>query len=132
MDGRDPSKRNASINGVYALLEQQLDGMPAYKLVGDGHTRFLFFNSEKTRWKVSDVLGDAKKGFAYVKVAKGELTGPHAPALKGSWEVFDGKEEGYSVDSAVSCSLVASGCEIGLVQQTLDEHMKPGMHPELL
>lgn len=105
ISGRDASKKNSSVNGMYVLLDEKVDGMPAYKQVGTGPPRFLFFAVHKMRWKISDELGDTKKGFAYVEAQDAGVSGPHGKSLQGSWYVFDGKESGYSKDAALSCIL---------------------------
>eukprot|EP00930_Biecheleria_cincta_P023281 TRINITY_DN16849_c0_g1_i1.p1 TRINITY_DN16849_c0_g1~~TRINITY_DN16849_c0_g1_i1.p1 ORF type:complete len:592 (-),score=97.56 TRINITY_DN16849_c0_g1_i1:377-2152(-) len=104
--GRDAKKKNSSINGAYIRLEEQVDGVHAYKKNGAGAPRFLFFAIQKRRWKISDVLGDPKKGFAYLAVTDDGQSGPYSSLCKGSWEVFNGKGSGYAHDSSVSCTLL--------------------------
>lgn len=105
IEGRDLGAKNASINGIYAVVDGSFDGLSAYEKAGGGQPRFLFYSKRKGRWKINDQLDDAKNGFAFAKVRDGG-TAPsdHSPALR--WQVFDGKEGGYKEDAAVQCSAV--------------------------
>jgi len=87
-------------------LEEHVDGVPAYKKAGDEAPRYLFYAIQKRRWKISDVLGDPKKGFAYLAVKDDGQSGPYSSLWKGLWEVFNGKGSGYTLDASVSCTLL--------------------------
>jgi len=107
--GRDSSKKNASINGVYALIPGTFDGAPAYELIGrDATPRFLRYFAKKTCWKIRDRLDDGGSGsFAFVKAGVEKGMKPILPAdlgPKAVWHVFDGKGEGHNEDPKVRCS----------------------------
>ena len=104
--GRDDKKKNASISGAYIRLEELVDGVPAYKKNGAGPPKFLFYATQKRRWKISDVLGDPKKGFAYLTVNDDGQSGPYSSLWTGLWKIFDSKDSGYTIDASVSCALI--------------------------
>jgi len=111
IEGRDVGAKNASVNGIYALVDGGFDGSSAYVKAGGGQPRFLFYSNRKGRWKINDQLDDAKNGFAFAKVRDGGKVVPsdHSPALR--WHVFDGKEGGYNEDANVRCSKVAAAAK---------------------
>jgi len=110
IEGRDTERKNSSVNGVYALVPGGSAGSNAYEKVGD--KRFLYFWTGKSRWKISDQLGDDAKGFAYLQVEDGGAKPPlNAEHPGAAWQVFDGKGEGYGKDFAVSCRRLAGESE---------------------
>mmetsp|Transcript_57663 Transcript_57663/g.134309 ORF Transcript_57663/g.134309 Transcript_57663/m.134309 type:complete len:706 (-) Transcript_57663:63-2180(-) len=110
--GRDVSAKNASVNGVYTLVEGGFADTLAYRKVGSGQPRFLFYSSRKSRWKINDELDDAKNGFAYAKTRDGGKAAPsdHGAVLR--WHVFDGKAEGYNEDPALQCVALSEGLAV--------------------
>lgn len=113
IEGRDPDKKNASVNGVYSVIPEGFAGKAAYEKFGD-LKRFLYFWPGKSRWKISDALGDEAKGFAFLQVKD---TGVEPPLNAGSdeqWQVFDGKGQGYGRDPAMKCTLVGSDAAEGV------------------
>jgi len=115
IEGRDLGAKNASINGIYALVDGGFEGLSAYEKAGGGQPRFLFYSNRKARWKINDQLDDTKNGFAFAKVRDGGKVAPsdHSPALR--WHVFDGKDGGYNEDAAVRCLAVAAQATAGAV-----------------
>jgi len=106
--GRNPGKKNSSINGIYAPLVDGYGGSHAFQLQpSESLQRFLLFSSSKKRWQISEELQEGKGRFAYVKADDGQdppvdlATGVH-------WKVFDGQGEGYNEDPTVVCSLLPS------------------------
>lgn len=107
--GRDASKKNSSINGIYALLPESYDDAPAYELISrDALPRFLRYFSKKKCWKIRDVVDDTGSGsFAFVKARVENGLKPLLPSDLGPrsvWQVFDGKAEGHNEDPKVRCS----------------------------
>jgi len=107
VQGRDASAKNASINGVYAVVAGGFRGARAYEKLGSNSARFLVFSARKKRWMISDELDDAKKGFAFAKAPDGGKAPPPELGEQLRWHVFGGKEEGYSEDPAVHCVAAA-------------------------
>jgi len=108
IQGRDPAKKNCSINGVYAPLKGGYAGALAFELhPSEPLKRFLFFSSPKGRWKIHDELEDGKGCCAYLKGDDGQNP-PVGLASGVYWKLFDGKSRGYVDDPAVVCSLVPS------------------------
>mmetsp|Transcript_23553 Transcript_23553/g.42500 ORF Transcript_23553/g.42500 Transcript_23553/m.42500 type:complete len:697 (+) Transcript_23553:168-2258(+) len=102
--GRDPAKKNATVNGIYAKVAGGHGGASAWEKIGEEkNKRCVYFAKEKSRWKISEALGD-EKHFAFLKVKDGgkalpwELTPPES-----AWKFFDGKETGWTEDVAVRC-----------------------------
>mmetsp|Transcript_28000 Transcript_28000/g.80330 ORF Transcript_28000/g.80330 Transcript_28000/m.80330 type:complete len:943 (+) Transcript_28000:112-2940(+) len=106
VEGRAPSAKNASINGLYAVVAAGFGSSRAYLKVGASSPRYLFFSSKKKRWMINDELDDSKKGFAYAKIQDGGKAAPPEHGDQLRWQVFSGKEEGYSEDPAVRCVAV--------------------------
>eukprot|EP00928_Gymnodinium_smaydae_P063479 TRINITY_DN4703_c0_g1_i1.p1 TRINITY_DN4703_c0_g1~~TRINITY_DN4703_c0_g1_i1.p1 ORF type:complete len:684 (-),score=107.97 TRINITY_DN4703_c0_g1_i1:64-2115(-) len=107
LKGRAVDAKNASINGVYALLSNGFSDRPAYEKIeisGQATQRYLFFSARKGRWKVNDSLDDSKGGFAYARTSDDGRQAPSESSLQLRWHVFEGKEKGYSEDLAVSCT----------------------------
>ncbi len=102
IEGRDPGRKNASVNGVYATIPGGFGGVKAYEKFGD--KRFLYFWPGKSRWKISDLLGDEAKGFAFLQVDDGGKRPPVSEGREQLWQVFDGKGEGYGKDPAMKCT----------------------------
>jgi len=105
-EGRDESKKGATINGVYAKLADGFNGKFAYEKMASDRSRYILFSAKRKRWVVCDVLED-KKGFAYAPAEDGAETplGPY------SWHVFDGSESGYNVDESVRCRSIDGSTE---------------------
>merc|ERR1712176_955892 len=106
LDGREKSAKNASINGIYAMIPGGFEGKPAYEKIGTESKRVIFYSARKSRWKILDKLADSGNGLSY---AKTEDEGQMAP-LNLPWHVFNGSSEGYLVDPKVTCVLL-SGTE---------------------
>jgi len=104
--GRDEKKKNASVNGVYALTKIGFEGKPAYAKADGSVVRVLFYSARKSRWKINDSLNDASGGFAFAKASDG---GAAAPGPSLTWQVFDGGGAGYNEDSELRCEPFASG-----------------------
>lgn len=102
IEGRDEKRKNASINGVYALMKGGFEGKPAYEKVDGGVARVLFYSARKSRWKIHESLNDSAGGFAFAKSKDGKAR----PGPSLSWQVFEGKDSGYNEDSSVRCSLL--------------------------
>merc|ERR1739848_185809 len=45
IEGRDVGAKNASINGIYALVDGGFEGSSAYEKAGGGQPRFLFYSN---------------------------------------------------------------------------------------
>eukprot|EP00435_Cladocopium_sp_Y103_P069114 s246_g32.t1 len=76
--GRDAKKKNATVNGIYLLLPEKFDGSVAYERFcppGDGLERWLFYAKDKSRWKISEALGN-HHNFASLKVTDGGKSPP--------------------------------------------------------
>uniref|UniRef100_A0A7S4V8Y1 Uncharacterized protein n=1 Tax=Alexandrium monilatum TaxID=311494 RepID=A0A7S4V8Y1_9DINO len=108
VEGRDPAAKNASINGLYAVVIGGYGSSQAYEKVGGSSPRFLFFSVKKKRWMINDELDDAKKGFAFAKTQDSGKTAPHEHDKGLKWQVFSGKEDGYAEDPAVRCVAIAA------------------------
>lgn len=111
LEGRDPTAKNASINGIYAHVSGGFAGASAYEKIGGHVPRFLFYSARKKRWLVNDELDDAKTGFAYAKTKDGGKATPPEHGTSLQWFVFGGKAEGYREDPAVRCELLADGAK---------------------
>merc|ERR1712129_454861 len=94
-------------NGVYTIIPEGFGGIKAYEKFGD-LKRFLYFWAGKSRWKISDSLGDEAKGFAFLQVNDAGARPPMNDGTEEQWQVFDGKGEGYGKDPAMKCTLVGS------------------------
>jgi len=107
LHGRDPAKKNATVNGIYAKVDGGYAGVPAWQKIGEEkNKRCAFFAKEKSRWKISEELGD-EKHFAFLKVKDGGKALPWELAPPDfAWKFFDGKEEGWKEDTQVLCSQV--------------------------
>lgn len=111
MEGRDPTRKNASLNGLYAPVEGGFAGVSAFEKVGSATApRFLFYFAKKNRWKISEDLGDEKGGFAFMKVKDGGQTTP-SNLTDQHWHVFDSKGEGYNEDPEVRCARLENSTE---------------------
>lgn len=108
IEGRAAGLKNSSINGMYEPLPHGTDGAVAYRKQQSGDKeRFLYFHAAKSRWKVSNKLGDTAGGFAYAVVRDGGRT-PIADVVEGvAWMVMDGKGSGYKEDANVRCVRLA-------------------------
>lgn len=109
IEGRDADKKNSSVNGVYALIPDGFGGLNAYEKFGD--RRFLYYWPGKSRWKVSDELGDDSKGFAYLQADDGGAKPPVSADHSQPWHVFDGKGRGYGKDPSVQCRRLGGDSE---------------------
>lgn len=105
VQGRNADKKNRMLCGIYALLEDTVDGASAYEKYQAGDAkRFLYYSSAKKRWKISDVLGDTKGGFAFIRVTDGGQSPPVGIGDNMYWSVYDGPEVGYNVDRDIRCT----------------------------
>lgn len=105
--GRNEDKKNSSINGVYSPIPGGFGDAVAYKKMGDANSRYLFFSKRKSRWKISDELNDTTNGFAFAPASDGPSVNPdQCQGLR--WAVFDGKAEGFNVDTQVQVVPFAS------------------------
>ncbi|CAE7260801.1 GOR, partial [Symbiodinium sp. KB8] len=105
ISGRDSNKKNSTVNGVYMAVEGGYKGHQAYERIGkkgDEARRCLFYSKEKSRWKISEGLGD-HKNFAFLKVKDGGTKPPSAAGSKIHWHFFDGKDVGWTEDREVKC-----------------------------
>mmetsp|Transcript_8922 Transcript_8922/g.19630 ORF Transcript_8922/g.19630 Transcript_8922/m.19630 type:complete len:660 (+) Transcript_8922:166-2145(+) len=102
ISGRADQKNAATVNGVYALMPDAVDGARAYEKAGGGSSRrYLFYSKRKRRWKIGDSVNDSK-GFAFASVDDGGQAPPSE--LSGmKWSVFDGPGKGYNEDPDVQC-----------------------------
>ncbi|CAE8584651.1 unnamed protein product, partial [Polarella glacialis] len=67
IDGRDLSRKNHLINGVYVARAGNFHGARSYEKIGNSGKRFLFYSATKQGWKISDKLQDLQS-FAYARV----------------------------------------------------------------
>lgn len=105
ISGRDSNKKNSTVNGVYMAVEGGYKGHQAYERIGkkgDEARRCLFYSKEKSRWKISEGLGD-HKNFAFLKVKDGGTKPPSAAGSRIHWHFFDGKDVGWTEDREVKC-----------------------------
>ncbi|CAE7812960.1 GOR [Symbiodinium sp. CCMP2592] len=105
ISGRDSNKKNSTVNGVYMAVEGGYKGHHAYERIskkGEEARRCLFYSKEKSRWKISEGLGD-HKNFAFLKVKDGGTKPPSAAGSKTHWHFFDGKDVGWTEDRDVKC-----------------------------
>jgi hypothetical protein len=88
------------------LSDDGFGGTYAYKKASFANSlsgcKFLYYEANKKRWKISNLLGD-KNGFAYIKVSDGGNRPPVDPGVGVTWSVFDGKARGFNQDEAVQC-----------------------------
>lgn len=104
IEGRAAGSKNESINGVYVLQSNLPEGLIAYKkLKSEDAPRFLIYSDAKERWRISPALDAEKTSFAYIMASDGGASPPLSTASGPSWQVFSGKDEGYSIDPDVRC-----------------------------
>ncbi|CAJ1399655.1 unnamed protein product [Effrenium voratum] len=105
--GRDPKKKNATVNGVYLPVAGGFEGSAAFERMSQGSDpkRFLFYAKDKARWRISEALGD-NRNFAFLKVKDGGRGPPSEAPPEARWSFFDGKESGWKEDAAVQCRAV--------------------------
>mmetsp|Transcript_37753 Transcript_37753/g.103742 ORF Transcript_37753/g.103742 Transcript_37753/m.103742 type:complete len:508 (-) Transcript_37753:101-1624(-) len=131
IEGREPSAKNSSINGIYAPIASGFGGFLAYEKFngfGVAPDRYLFFSARKSRWKINDVLFDGKGCFAF---ARTEDDGQHAPTDRSLlWEVFGGKDQGYAEDPAVRCVAMEENAGKSLHSNALVPREKVGPTPD--
>ncbi|CAE8630146.1 unnamed protein product, partial [Polarella glacialis] len=121
IDGRDLSRKNHLINGVYVARAGNFHGARSYEKIGNSGKRFLFYSATKQGWKISDKLQDLQS-FAYARVEDRGQTAPSELGDQLSWKVFDGKEVGYAKDKDVLCSRVNTAELLKAAQVAIKEH----------
>lgn len=110
VEGRSEGKKNSSINGIYAPVPGGYGGRQAYKKVGGEQTRFIFFSSQKGRWKIHKVLDNAAGGgYAWATASSERQFPPNV-----GWHCFDGPENGYNEDDAVRCTALQPDIQDGV------------------
>jgi predicted TIM-barrel fold metal-dependent hydrolase len=90
--------RHACINGDYKLLDAQHNGHKAWKSVDSG-PRFVF-HTGKSRWVITDELGDGSACWAFVKGA-----GDTPLDTAGSWTIHN-QDNSWGVDTALKVELI--------------------------
>ncbi|CAE7472153.1 GOR [Symbiodinium natans] len=57
VSGRDSSKKNSTVNGIYVRVEGGYNGQPAFeriKIGGDDAKRCLYYAKDRSRWKLGE------------------------------------------------------------------------------
>lgn len=67
--GRERSAKNASINGVYALIKGGFEGKRAYEKADGSTSRVLFYSARKSRWKINETLDDHPCAGTFLRAA---------------------------------------------------------------
>jgi len=102
VSGRSKKKPNAIINGKYNLVtDMRIADRLVYKKDKDEKCPdlYIFYSVSRGKWKISPSTEDGKGHVAINNDSKSER--PDLCCEK-NWEVFDGKDKGFSVDDDVN------------------------------
>lgn len=101
VNGRSKKRPNAIINGKYKLEAEAIADRPVYKKAKDEKSPdlFIYYSQSRCKWKIAPSTNDGKGHVAINNDTRAER--PDLCAEK-NWEVFDGKEKGFSCDEEVT------------------------------